>query len=60
MTRLKYHIDIRFCCSGVGVGRGDGTDLSMEIRADGLLIYECRFGENVNCEVCRIALYSLF
>ncbi|KAJ8297558.1 hypothetical protein KUTeg_024089 [Tegillarca granosa] len=36
-----------------GVGNGDGSDLSMEIRADGLLIYECHFGTNVNCQVMR-------
>lgn len=34
-----------------GVGNGDGSDLSMEIRVDGLLIYECRFGDNMNCQV---------
>ncbi|KAK3099224.1 hypothetical protein FSP39_001190 [Pinctada imbricata] len=34
-----------------GVGNGDGTDLSMEIRADGLLIYECKFQQNINCEL---------
>ncbi|XP_062608219.1 phosphatidylinositol 3,4,5-trisphosphate 3-phosphatase TPTE2-like [Saccostrea cucullata] len=36
-----------------GVGNGDGSDLSMEIRVDGLLIYECRFGDNMNCQVTK-------
>ena len=34
-----------------GVGNGDGSDLTVEVRADGLLIFECRVGEAVNCEV---------
>lgn len=36
-----------------GVGNGDGSDLSMEIRLDGLLIYECKFGDNINCQVSK-------
>lgn len=36
-----------------GVGNGDGSDLSMEIRLDGLLIYECKFGDNINCQVTK-------
>lgn len=37
-----------------GVGNGDGSDLSMEIRLDGLLIYECKFGDNINCQVSKL------
>lgn len=33
----------------LGVGNGDGSDLLMEIWLDGLLIYECKFGDNINC-----------
>jgi hypothetical protein len=40
----------------VGMGDNDGKDLSMELRMDGLLIYECNFGKNINCEVRKIAL----
>ncbi|XP_033742878.1 phosphatidylinositol 3,4,5-trisphosphate 3-phosphatase TPTE2-like [Pecten maximus] len=36
-----------------GVGNGDGSDFSMEIRVDGLLIYECRFGDNINCQMMK-------
>lgn len=47
------------------MGNGDGSDLTMELRVDGLLIYECRLGENVNCEViialfCRNGFVVLF
>ena len=34
-----------------GVGNGDGSDLSIELRVDGLLIFECRVGPKINCEV---------
>lgn len=34
-----------------GVGNGDGSDLSMEIRAEGILIYECHLGASINCQV---------
>lgn len=34
-----------------GVGNGNGSDLSMEIRAEGLLIYECHLGASINCQV---------
>ncbi|XP_041358735.1 phosphatidylinositol 3,4,5-trisphosphate 3-phosphatase TPTE2-like [Gigantopelta aegis] len=36
-----------------GVGNGDGSDLSMEIRANGLLIYSCQFGSNTNCQLIK-------
>ena len=39
-----------------GVGNGDGSDLSVELRADGLLIYECRVADACNCEV---TLYTI-
>lgn len=38
----------------LGVGNGDGSDLLMEIRLDGLLIYECKFGDNINCQVSKL------
>jgi hypothetical protein len=44
------------CHLFVGMGDNDGKDLSMELRMDGLLIYECNFGKNINCEVRKIAL----
>lgn len=37
-----------------GMGDNDGKDLSMELRMDGLLIYECNFGKNINCELCKL------
>lgn len=37
-----------------GVGNGDGKDLSMEVRVDGLLIYECNFGQNINCTLNKL------
>ena len=37
----------------IGVGNSDGKDLSMEVRVDGLLIYECNFGQEINCTVCK-------
>ncbi|CAG5135303.1 unnamed protein product [Candidula unifasciata] len=33
------------------VGNGDGSDLFMELRQDGLPIYECNLGTKMNCEV---------
>ncbi|BFZ24272.1 hypothetical protein BsWGS_27311 [Bradybaena similaris] len=33
------------------VGKGDGSDLFMELRQDGLPIFECNLGTKVNCEV---------
>ncbi|XP_067662869.1 phosphatidylinositol 3,4,5-trisphosphate 3-phosphatase TPTE2-like isoform X1 [Haliotis asinina] len=36
-----------------GVGDGDGSDLSMEIRADGLLIFECVVGTGLNCQLMK-------
>ncbi|XP_071087021.1 phosphatidylinositol 3,4,5-trisphosphate 3-phosphatase TPTE2-like isoform X1 [Haliotis cracherodii] len=36
-----------------GVGDGDGSDLSMEIRADGLLIFECFVATGVNCQLMK-------
>ncbi|XP_071125731.1 phosphatidylinositol 3,4,5-trisphosphate 3-phosphatase TPTE2-like [Mytilus edulis] len=37
-----------------GVGNADGKDLSMEIRVDGLLIYECNLGQNINCTLNKL------
>ncbi|RUS79114.1 hypothetical protein EGW08_013124 [Elysia chlorotica] len=40
--------------SGIAtVGNGDGSDLFMELRQDGLFIYECNMGTNLNCEVLK-------
>ncbi|XP_053400347.1 phosphatidylinositol 3,4,5-trisphosphate 3-phosphatase TPTE2-like [Mercenaria mercenaria] len=33
-----------------GVGNGDGSDLSLELRVDGLLIYEANVARGINCE----------
>lgn len=33
-----------------GVGNGDGSDLSLELRVDGLLIFEANVGRGINCE----------
>ncbi|XP_035827382.1 phosphatidylinositol 3,4,5-trisphosphate 3-phosphatase TPTE2 [Aplysia californica] len=39
---------------GIGsVGAGDGSELFMELRQDGLLIFECNLGTQVNCEVLK-------
>ncbi|ESP02383.1 hypothetical protein LOTGIDRAFT_224889 [Lottia gigantea] len=35
------------------VGNGDGSDLGMEIRPEGDLIWECQFGTNTNCETMK-------
>ncbi|PVD34487.1 hypothetical protein C0Q70_05762 [Pomacea canaliculata] len=35
------------------VGHGDGSDFRMELRQDGLLIYECNLGTQVNCKVIK-------
>ncbi|XP_059138488.1 phosphatidylinositol 3,4,5-trisphosphate 3-phosphatase TPTE2-like [Physella acuta] len=35
------------------VGNGDGSDLFMELRQDGLLIFECNLGTQSNCEVLK-------
>lgn len=35
------------------VGKGDGSDLFMELRQDGLFIYECNLGTGLNCEVSK-------
>ncbi|KAK3593566.1 hypothetical protein CHS0354_018654 [Potamilus streckersoni] len=36
-----------------GVGNGDGSDLQMEIRVNGLPIFECNLGTGVNCQVLQ-------
>ncbi|KAK6172672.1 hypothetical protein SNE40_016284 [Patella caerulea] len=36
-----------------GVGNGDGSDLGMEIRPEGNLIWECQFGPNINCQTMK-------
>ena len=39
-----------------GVGNGDGSDFTIELRVDNLLIYECRVAEAANCSVSIMAL----
>lgn len=36
-----------------GVGNGDGSDLSIEIRTAENLIYECHLGASINCQVIK-------
>ncbi|KAL5012170.1 hypothetical protein ScPMuIL_010721 [Solemya velum] len=34
-----------------GVGNGDGSDLSMEVRLEGRLVFQCHFATQSNCQV---------
>ena len=38
-------------CCVIGIGNGDGSDLSLELRLDGLPIFECSVAGSINCEV---------
>jgi len=39
-----------------GVGRGNGSDLTMDIIIKGKVVLSCKFGEEYNCEVSHLRL----
>jgi len=39
-----------------GVGRGNGSDLTMDIILKGKVVLSCKFGEEYNCEVSHLRL----
>lgn len=40
-----------FYCILLGVGNGDGSDLSMQLWYDGQQVYQCVFQKDENCKV---------